>query len=101
VPFAVDLRTNVRTLENWEPVCVNPNAQPALLINLVRRYRDTVERLTTIQSRIIPRNFKIILLRKLKKSGAEGGSSPLSRTYCVTCTYNMLRTSCLNEVTNF
>ena len=46
--FAVYLRTNVRTLENWEQGRARPNAQAALLINLVKRYPDTVQRLSTI-----------------------------------------------------
>jgi len=46
--FAVYLRTNVRTLENWEQGRAKPNAQAALLINLVKRYPDTVARLATI-----------------------------------------------------
>lgn len=46
--FAVYLRTNVRTLENWEQGRAKPNAQAALLINLVRRYPDTVQRLASI-----------------------------------------------------
>lgn len=46
--FAVYLRTNVRTLENWEQGRATPNAQAALLINLVKRYPDTVERLASI-----------------------------------------------------
>jgi len=46
--FAVYLRTNVRTLENWEQGRAKPNAQAALLISLVRRYPDTVQRLATI-----------------------------------------------------
>jgi len=46
--FAVYLRTNVRTLENWEQGRAKPNAQAALLINLVRQYPDTVQRLATI-----------------------------------------------------
>ena len=46
--FAVYLRTNVRTLENWEQGRAKPNAQAALLINLVKRYPDTVQRLSTI-----------------------------------------------------
>jgi len=46
--FAVYLRTNVRTLENWEQGRAKPNAQAALLINLVKRYPDTVLRLATI-----------------------------------------------------
>jgi len=46
--FAVYLRTNVRTLENWEQGRARPNAQAALLINLVKQYPDTVRRLATI-----------------------------------------------------
>lgn len=46
--FAVYLRTNVRTLENWEQGRAKPNAQAVLLINLVKRYPDTVQRLATI-----------------------------------------------------
>lgn len=46
--FANYLRTNVRTLENWEQGRAKPNAQAALLINLVRRFPDTVERLAAI-----------------------------------------------------
>lgn len=46
--FAVYLRTNVRTLENSEQGRARPNAQAALLINLVKRYPDTVQRLATI-----------------------------------------------------
>ncbi|MGH6611545.1 MAG: helix-turn-helix domain-containing protein [Burkholderiaceae bacterium] len=46
--FAVYLRTSIRTLENWEQGRAKPNAQAALLINMVRRYPDTVERLATI-----------------------------------------------------
>lgn len=46
--FAIYLRTNVRTLENWEQGRAKPNAQAALLINLVKRYPDTVQRLATI-----------------------------------------------------
>ncbi len=46
--FAAYLRTNVRTLENWEQGRAKPNAQAALLINLVERYPDTVERLAKI-----------------------------------------------------
>lgn len=43
--FAHTLRTNVRTLENWEQKRAKPNAQAALLIKLVARYPDTVQRL--------------------------------------------------------
>jgi putative transcriptional regulator len=46
--FAAYLRTNVRTLENWEQGRAKPNAQAVLLINLVKRYPDTVERLADI-----------------------------------------------------
>ena len=46
--FAVYLRTNVRTLENWEQGRAKPTAQAALLINLVKRYPDTVQRLAAI-----------------------------------------------------
>jgi putative transcriptional regulator len=46
--FAAYLRTNVRTLENWEQGRARPNAQAALLINLVKRYPDTVRRLAEI-----------------------------------------------------
>lgn len=46
--FARYLRTNPRTLENWEQGRASPNAQAALLIRLVQRYPDTVERLAKI-----------------------------------------------------
>jgi putative transcriptional regulator len=46
--FAVYLRTNVRTLENWEQGRAKPNAQAALLISLVKQYPDTVQRLAAI-----------------------------------------------------
>ena len=46
--FAAFLRTNVRTLENWEQGRAKPNAQALLLIHLVRRFPDTVERLAGI-----------------------------------------------------
>jgi putative transcriptional regulator len=46
--FAGYLRTNVRTLENWEQGRAKPNAQAALLIRLVQRFPDTVNRLADI-----------------------------------------------------
>lgn len=46
--FAGYLRTNVRTLENWEQGRARPNAQAALLIRLVERFPDTVQRLAKI-----------------------------------------------------
>lgn len=46
--FARYLRTNVRTLENWEQGRARPNAQAALLIRLVQQFPDTVQRLAKI-----------------------------------------------------
>ena len=46
--FAGYLRTNPRTLENWEQGRAQPNAQAALLIRLVEKYPDTVQRLATV-----------------------------------------------------
>jgi len=46
--FARCLRTNERTLENWEQGRASPNAQAAILIRMVERYPDTVERLSAI-----------------------------------------------------
>ena len=46
--FAAYLRTKVRTLESWEQGRAHPNAQACLLINLVKKYPDTVQRLASI-----------------------------------------------------
>lgn len=46
--FARALRTNVRTVENWEQGRARPNVQAALLIRLAESYPDTVERLAGI-----------------------------------------------------
>jgi len=46
--FARYLRTKERTLENWEQGRAKPNAQAALLIKLVEKFPDTVERLALI-----------------------------------------------------
>jgi putative transcriptional regulator len=46
--FARYLRTNLRTLENWEQGRARPNAQAALLIRLVERFPDIVDRLARI-----------------------------------------------------
>jgi putative transcriptional regulator len=46
--LAAYLRTNPRTLENWEQGRARPNAQAAVLIRLVERYPDTVRRLATL-----------------------------------------------------
>ena len=46
--FAGYLRTNPRTLENWEQGRAKPNAQASLLIRLVEKFPDTVERLAAV-----------------------------------------------------
>ena len=46
--FARYLRTNPRTLENWEQGRAKPNAQAALLIRMVAQYPDMVERLEAV-----------------------------------------------------
>ena len=46
--LARDLRTNPRTLENWEQGRAKPNAQAALLIRLVEKFPDTVDRLVDL-----------------------------------------------------
>jgi len=46
--FAMYLRTNTRTLENWEQGRAQPNAQATTLIRLVERFPETVERLATL-----------------------------------------------------
>lgn len=46
--FASYLRINKRTLENWEQGRAKPNAQAALLIKLVKKYPDTIDRLNAV-----------------------------------------------------
>lgn len=46
--FARYLRTNPRTLENWEQGRAKPNAQAALLIRMVAQYPDMVERMEAV-----------------------------------------------------
>lgn len=46
--FASFLRTNLRTLENWEQGRARPNPQAALLIRLVNRFPDMVDRLSAV-----------------------------------------------------
>ena len=46
--FARYLRINERTLENWEQGRAKPNAQATVLLSLVKKYPDTVERLATL-----------------------------------------------------
>jgi putative transcriptional regulator len=43
--FARYLRINKRTLKNWEQGRAKPNAQATVLIRLVERYPDTLQRL--------------------------------------------------------
>lgn len=43
--FARYLRINKRTLENWEQGRAKPNAQAALLIKMVEKFPDTIDRL--------------------------------------------------------
>ena len=44
------LRTNPRTLENWEQGRAKPNAQATLLIRMVEQFPDTVERLAKLEA---------------------------------------------------
>lgn len=46
--FARYLRTNPRTLENWEQGRAKPNAQAALLIRMVAQFPDMVARLESV-----------------------------------------------------
>lgn len=46
--FAHYLRTNPRTLENWEQGRAKPNAQAALILRMVEKYPDTVQRLAAV-----------------------------------------------------
>lgn len=46
--FAMYLRTNARTLENWEQGRAKPNAQATTLIRLVEKYPETVEHLAAL-----------------------------------------------------
>ncbi len=46
--FANFLRTKSRTLENWEQGRARPNAQAVLLISLVNKFPDMVERLAKV-----------------------------------------------------
>ena len=46
--FATCLRTNPRTLENWEQGRAKPNAQARVLIRLVEKFPDTVQRLASV-----------------------------------------------------
>ena len=46
--FANYLRTNARTLENWEQGRSKPNAQAVALIRLVQKYPETVDHLASL-----------------------------------------------------
>ena len=46
--FASFIRTNPRTVENWEQGRAKPNAQAALIIKLVSKYPQTFEMLASI-----------------------------------------------------
>ena len=46
--FARYLRTNPRTLENWEQGRAKPNAQAVLLIRMVDQFPDMVQRLEAV-----------------------------------------------------
>jgi putative transcriptional regulator len=46
--FARYLRTNPRTLENWEQGRAKTNAQAALLIRMVAQFPDMVARLKSV-----------------------------------------------------
>jgi putative transcriptional regulator len=46
--FANFIRTNPRTVENWEQGRAKPNAQAALIIKLVSKYPQTFEMLASI-----------------------------------------------------
>ena len=46
--FARYLRTNPRTLENWEQGRAKPNAQAVLLIRMVAQFPDMVQRLESV-----------------------------------------------------
>ena len=49
--FARRLRVSTRTLENWEQGRARPNAQAAALILTVRKYPDTLEKLSGLDNR--------------------------------------------------
>ena len=46
--FARYLRINKRTLENWEQGRAKPNAQATVLIRMVEKYPDTLQRLGSV-----------------------------------------------------
>jgi putative transcriptional regulator len=49
--FARRLRVSTRTLENWEQGRARPNAQAAALILMVRKFPDTLQKLSELGHR--------------------------------------------------
>ena len=49
--FARCIRVSVRTLENWEQGRAKPNAQAAALIMMVRQFPDTLDKLSSLNSK--------------------------------------------------
>ncbi|MEN8130580.1 MAG: helix-turn-helix domain-containing protein [Pseudomonadota bacterium] len=48
--FARRLRVSPRTLENWEQGRAKPNAQASALILMVRKFPDTLEKLSSLDN---------------------------------------------------
>jgi len=48
--FARRLRVSPRTLENWEQGRAKPNAQASALILMVRKFPDTLEKLSSLEN---------------------------------------------------
>lgn len=46
--FAYRLRTNTKTLQNWEQGRAKPNAQASLLIKMLERFPDMAQRLEAV-----------------------------------------------------
>jgi len=46
--FARRLRVSLRTLENWEQGRARPNAQASALILMVRKFPDTLDKLSSL-----------------------------------------------------
>lgn len=49
--FARRIRVSIRTLENWEQGRAKPNAQAAALIMMVRQFPDTLDKLSSLNSK--------------------------------------------------
>ena len=61
--FAHYLRTNARTLENWEQGRAKPNAQASLLIRMVAQSPDMVQHLATILGRLVGAGKELLPVR--------------------------------------